>query len=449
MAGAVKGRVPPHTRTLVDRALRKLSRAIPEILESREMSNHTVAELEAIGLSLSRMLSWDVIDEINKAYVEVAVDAMVANGAAAPGRAAKVAVTASDAIYDGFWVYNNHEGFEQALRLGALIDHFPSPTFMLDEFGSITFANGAFCEAVGLSISELDGRKLEDVVVANGPMLEVTESFVKVPDDVTGTRYFRLSISRIDTNEGTEYFGQLIERTGEVHLERTKEQVIATISHELRTPLTAVVGYAELMHNAQLGGHIEVDSDEAMGVIFEQAQHLLALVTDLVDFARLDTGRLRPNCAEVDVRSVLDAVARRLPELETAKLSVRVPHRTHAWADRTRLEQLFTNLLTNAHRYGGPNIIVEAWPRGSGLEMRVSDDGPGIPMEERLRIFDTFYQGDQTHVGDGTGMGLAICKAIVRAHGGSILLEDRPGASFVMFLPGPSQQPAGSDESSA
>ena len=243
-----------------------------------------------------------------------------------------------------------------------------------------------------------------------------------------------MTLTRIATQEGTEFFGQLIDRTDEVKLERTKAQVIATISHELRTPLTAVVGYAQLVHDGAEDD--DVDQAEAIDVIHEQATHLLSLVTDLVDFAKLDTGRITLSPAEVDVRSVVEAVLRRVGIAERSAVKLTVPHRIHAFVDRVRFEQLLTNLLTNADRYGGKKIEVQAWrPDAETVALRVSDNGPGIRLAHRAKIFETFYQGGESHVGDGTGMGLAICRAIVHAHGGTIALEDRPGASFLIELP--------------
>ena len=437
MTGDVADRIPGHTRTLIDRAVWREYEAVLELLDSGELATDTVDELEALGFSLSRMLAWDVIDELNKAYVETVVNVIVECAVASAGDAARAAVTVSDALYDGFWVYNNHEGFEQALRLGALIDHFPSPTFMLDEFGSVTFANNEFCRTLGMSLSEVDGRKIEDLVTADGPLLVEAESHVTVAALNGLTRYFVLSVTRTDTSEGTEFFGQLIERTEAVMLERTKEQVIATISHGLRTPLTAVVGYAELLQTADglEQSDTVIDRDDAIHLIYEQARHLLELATDLVDFARLDTGRIALKESEVDLRLAVESVGRRLGGLDEVKLFLRIPHRTLLWADPTRVEQLLANLLTNAVRYGGRNVTIDAWaPSKKSIFIRLCDDGAGIAAADRTHVFEAFYQGDQTHVGVGTGMGLAICKAIVRAHGGSIVLEDRPGTSFLIEL---------------
>ena len=220
---------------------------------------------------------------------------MVDSEAVDAGTAARVAISVSDALYDGFWVFNNHEGLQQALRLGALIDHFPRRRSCWTGFGSVTFANDALRNALRADMGELEGCKLDDLVVGEGSVLTDLESNVTVTIAVE-TRYYRQCVSEVVTSEGTEYFGQLIDRTDEVRLERTKEQVIATISHELRTPLTAVVGYAGLLNEAERGEltGVEVDQGEALAVIYEQASHLLDLVTDLVDFARLRHRSRRP-----------------------------------------------------------------------------------------------------------------------------------------------------------
>ena len=431
----VDDRIPQQFRPLVEQFLSRLYAGVAEWLTSdNQLSSDTSEELTALGLAMSRALAWDVIDEINKSWVQTVIESSVDMGDIDLGSIARAAISVSDTFYDGFWVYNNREGYEQALRLGSLIDHFPIPTFMLDKFGAITFANDMMCAVLDCTPGDLDARKLEDFLVSGTSIFSAAESFVTIPRETSETRHYKLTLTRIDNSEGTEFFGQLVDRTDEVNLERTKEQIIATISHELRTPLTAVVGYAELLRESEPSDGI--DREEATGVIFEQAQHLLELVTDLVDFARLDTGRIDLKSTDVDLRDVIDSVVRRVGVGQDVRLEIGIPHGIQLWVDRVRIEQLVTNLITNALRYGGPLIAIDAWSVDHATTvMRIADDGAGIPPADRAHAFESFYQGGQTHVGIGTGMGLAICKAIVRAHDGTIVLEDRPGASFLIELP--------------
>ena len=102
-----------------------------------------------------------------------------------------------------------------------------------------------------------------------------------------------------------------------------------------------------------------------------------------------------------------------------------------------RIEQLIGNLVTNALRYGAPPIVVEGVGDVDVVEVRVIDHGTGIPIDERDQVFDSFYQGSARHVGTGSGLGLAICRAIAAAHGGSIDLEEGPGATFLVRIPQP------------
>lgn len=375
-----------------------------------------------------------MIDELDGCFMEAVVEAAAEAGGTDLGRVTRAAVTVSNHFYDGFFAFNSQEAVEQALRLGSLIEYFPSPSFMLNEYGAITFANAAFRRVV--DVAPIDGAKLQNVVITEEPILELPTARVAVRDRHGDLSHHLLRLSRIETGDSVEFFGQLIDRTDEVRLEHTKEQIISTISHELRTPLTAVVGYAELLEDALGEGSTGLTPSEAVEIIREQANHLLSLVGDLVDFARLDTGRIHLDPAEVELRSIVEAVLRRVPLGENHTVRLRVPHRLDVWADRTRLEQLLTNLLTNAIRYGGPEIAVEAWRSGPAtLRLRFADNGEGIAPSERDRVFDTFYQSERAHIGVGTGLGLAICRAIVVAHGGTIEIEDRPGASFLIELP--------------
>ena len=425
---------PPQTRALIARVVTRLIESTANLLTSgEEVPDDLISEMRELGLALSRWISWDAIDDINNAAIRSLVESSGRLGGADVGEVCEVALTVSNHFYDGFWAYNNRDGFEQALRLGSLIDHFPIPTFMLDEAGGITFANGELCRVLSENLGDLEARKLEDFLVSKEPILESSESPVRIVNDASGERHYTLTLSRIESSTGVEFFGLLVDRTDEVNLERTKEQVIATISHELRTPLTAVVGYAELLADGSQG---EVDRAEATSVIHEQAQHLLELVADLVDFARLDTGSIGLKLAEIDLRAAVDAAIRRVNVGEPVELKIRIPHRVFLLADRVRMEQLFTNLITNAVRYGGSQITVDAWMLSeSSVGVRFADNGPGIASIDRAHVFDSFYQGESTYIGTGTGMGLAICQAIVRAHNGSIVLEERPGASFLVELP--------------
>ncbi|MGH3100263.1 MAG: sensor histidine kinase, partial [Thermoleophilia bacterium] len=164
------------------------------------------------------------------------------------------------------------------------------------------------------------------------------------------------------------------------------------------------------------------------------------LVHNLLDMSRIEAGALDPHLVEVSVAELVGPVVRRARAAASQRVEVDVPEElAPVLADPVRLDQVLTNLLDNARRYAaGSPVQVVARQDGDRIELRVVDHGPGIPVPERERVFDQFYRlkgGGKRP--EGTGMGLAICRGIVQAHGGDLQVETTRGggATFVLTLP--------------
>ena len=210
--------------------------------------------------------------------------------------------------------------------------------------------------------------------------------------------------------------------------QRIKDDFLSIVSHELRTPLTSIQGYSQLLE-ARLRGDLDGESKELahLRVIRSQVGRMRRLVDDLLDVSRIDRrGGVSIEPEDFDLAAELrDAVSRVLREHADRTIVVNAPDSLPVHADRDRLDQVLSNLLENAIKYspdGGP-IHVNAEGRGSEVEVRVSDQGVGIPDEHRENVFERFYQAD----GDqgrrrfgGLGLGLYITRAIIDAHGGRI-----------------------------
>jgi len=230
---------------------------------------------------------------------------------------------------------------------------------------------------------------------------------------------------------------------------RSEQQVrrfVADASHELRTPLATIRGYAELARRtpddpAPLG--------QALGKVESEAGRMSTLVEDLLLLARLDAGR--PLAAdEVDVtRLLLEAVADARVLAPGHHFRLDLPDDVlSVTGDEDRLHQVVTNLLTNARKHTPPGttITVSARPAGPdgpdgpggrGVEVVVADDGPGFPAELTATAFQRFTRGDVARTGSGSGLGLSIVDAIVRAHGGTVRLDSVPGDTRItVALPG-------------
>jgi signal transduction histidine kinase len=224
---------------------------------------------------------------------------------------------------------------------------------------------------------------------------------------------------------------------------RARDQFLSIASHELKTPLTSLMGYAELLQRriGQVDALAERDR-RAVRVIAEQTARLNRLIATLLDLSRLQSGQLSIEHAPVD----LNALARRIVDetqlvLERHTLELSAPEDGKplvVTGDELRLEQVLQNLIQNAIKYSpmGGLIRVELEPRDGMARLSVSDQGLGIPPSEQRRIFEKFYRldPDMTRGIGGTGLGLYICRELVRRVDGRIWVESQPGHGSTFFV---------------
>ena len=227
----------------------------------------------------------------------------------------------------------------------------------------------------------------------------------------------------------------------------SKSEFLSRMSHELRTPLNAIGGFSELMAMGIQGPVTELQA-VALSRIKANQHHLLALISDILNFARIESGRVEFNTGEVPLPPLLMEVAEMLSTTIAAKgLSVRVSEPAHpiiAWADPERVKQIFMNLLMNAVKYmhaNGGSITMDAELVGDFALARVSDTGPGIPAAQLESIFEPFVQltSGRTERQGGVGLGLAISRDLARAMGGDLTVEStvNVGSVFTVVLPLP------------
>jgi signal transduction histidine kinase/ActR/RegA family two-component response regulator len=226
-------------------------------------------------------------------------------------------------------------------------------------------------------------------------------------------------------------------------LERRRADLLATVSHELRAPLTGLLGYTELLARADL-------PTVPRGWVEQQhraGQSLLALIGDVLDYARLEDGAVALEEADIDLFALLEDCAglqRALAQQKTLGLRVRIDPGLPRWmrGDSLRLRQVVTNLLSNAIKFterGEVTLTARMVPQPARIEISVADTGIGIPAAALPHIFDRFQQGaaDTARRFGGSGLGLAICRQLVGAMGGTILAESTPGrgSSFTLRVP--------------
>ena len=232
--------------------------------------------------------------------------------------------------------------------------------------------------------------------------------------------------------------------------DRLRTALLNSVSHDLRTPLASIKASASSLLDREVRWS-DAERDEFLATINTEADRLTRLVHNLLDMSRIEAGALDPRLVESSVTEVVGPVLRRARAASRQRVDVDVPEELPpVLVDPVRLDQVLTNLLDNARGYAAASPVqVVARRAGDSVELRVVDHGPGIPGPERERVFDQFYRlkgGGRRP--EGTGMGLAICRGIVEAHGGSLRVETTPGggASFVLTLPvsprpAPAQEP--------
>ena len=219
------------------------------------------------------------------------------------------------------------------------------------------------------------------------------------------------------------------------HADQLKDRLLAMTAHELRTPLLSILGFAELLGEPAQRSQEDVASWSA--IIARQGRLLLQLTDDLLTFSAANLGSLTMAPAALPLAEALAHAVAVAPNGLTA---IDCPEDLIAYADPVRFEEMITNLLTNAHKYGGPAVRAEARAAGDYVEVRISDDGPGVPQAFIPQLFDTFSRAaDTAQASQGFGLGLAIVHSLARAHGGQAWYEpqDGAGACFAIRLPRP------------
>ncbi len=225
---------------------------------------------------------------------------------------------------------------------------------------------------------------------------------------------------------------------------RAKSEFLTTVSHELRTPLNAIGGYADLLA-LELPGPLNETQKQYLERIKTGQQHLLALVNDLLNYTRVETGHLEYDLGPVPVRILLeDLTALILPQARSKSLDFAVgscPPDAIAWADAARVQQVLLNLLSNAIKFTPPGgrISIACSLAEGDLGISVIDTGPGIPAEKQEAIFQPFVQLGRslTSSHEGVGLGLAISRDLARAMHGDLKVSSRPGegSTFTLILP--------------
>ena len=335
----------------------------------------------------------------------------------------------------------------------AAIDSLYDPIIVTDADGHVTKLNPAAAEIfgsekenAGMHVGEVarDARIASAVAEAlESPRPVAVEEMSSVlPLAVAGSeRAFRLRTTPMRDHDHLLGAVTLLEDITHLReIDRLKSDFIATASHELRTPLTSVqMGVYLLLERA--AGELTEKQVEVLSACRDDCERLDKLMRDLLDLSRIEAGESKPTLALVKTRDLIDEATEELrPQVESKGLGFKVdaPFTLPAVkVDRTQVERVLTNLVVNAIRYTQQGEIkISAQPRGNAVAVSVSDTGSGIPQEYLPHIFDKFVQVPGATTG-GAGLGLAISRLIVEAHGGQISVQSEKGkgSTFTFTLP--------------
>ncbi len=277
-----------------------------------------------------------------------------------------------------------------------------------------------------------------DAAPEPAPLADALKGEVAVETD---HRTLAITASKLEAGAGTVW--TIRDVSERARLERLKSEFVATASHELRSPLTSIKGFVELLAADQT---LTERQKEFLDIVLVSTNRLVDLVNDLLDVARVEAGRVEIHRRPTDLADVIhETTVLMRPRIDEKRqtLEVDVPENLpRALVDPSRIRQILTNLLTNAHLYtpSGGRLAVAVRAAGHAIEIEVSDTGRGMSAEDVEHVFDRFYRagnGPDEAGAPGTGLGLAIVKSLVDLHGGSIDVDSAPGegTSFRIRLP--------------
>jgi PAS domain S-box-containing protein len=342
-------------------------------------------------------------------------------------------------------LYREAEARAQAARVLAAIG---DGVLLVDRGGRIRLWNTAAERITGLAAGDVLGRPIVDAVpgwTEIDPQLPVARAgeagrAESVPLEVEG-RELWLSVSAVGYEDGTVFaFRDLTEERA---LETMRQDFVATVSHELRTPLAAIYGAALTLRRDDVELEDELKS-KLLEVVADEANKLSEIVGDLLLASQLDSGRLEARIESCDpvaiVQLELDAAAAYLPP--NVQLVLDAPDDVaDVAADGGQLRQVLSNLIDNAIKYSpdGGTVRVTVRPTDRHVRFSISDMGLGIPPNEQRRVFEKFFRLDPDMMRGigGTGLGLYICRELVRRVDGRIWVESdgRTGSTFHVEIP--------------
>lgn len=364
-------------------------------------------------------------------------------------------------------------GLREQRLLSSVIASLNEGVIICDRLGRLTLANRAAASLLGLDLAlirtrgelmqalqvrSLDGHSVPPEALPLSRALQ-GESYTDYEVEVTrgtGERAILcFSGAPLYADDGSIAGGVIVFRdlTEQKLHDAARSEFLAVAAHELRAPLAAVKGYADLLLQRELQRPDGSERDRrGMQMLARQIDHLVQLVDNLLNLSRLDAGRFDLYLQPVDLMPLLEACVDRMRMGDPAhQFELRGPESLPLVCDQLRVQQVLTNLLSNAARYSpaGTQVTVEVWTTSCTIEggvvteldgaeqcvmIAVRDQGVGMPPEVQARIFDRYFRANTSAAASGLGLGLYITREIVLRHGGKIWVESAPGQGTSVYV---------------
>lgn len=356
-----------------------------------------------------------------------------------------------------------------------LFEESPEAVVLFDQLGRVVRANHAFDLITGIPSSRFIGGTFVDMeLMSESQMVELMEVAVKSIREKEGFAsidsrfknargelrdinarvftlkldekpHFLVSMHDVTTSKRAEETLRLANAEMERSL-RLKDEFLANMSHELRTPLNAILGISESLLE-QISGPLNAKQQKYLQTVLESAQHLLELINDILDLAKINAGRIELDINKTDITSVAHSSLRMVRELAQKKgINIQLtldPTVSLVWADERRLKQILVNLLSNAVKFtpqgGRIGLEIKSDQADQAIRFMVWDTGIGIRQQDLHLLFRPFVQLDAglARGSPGTGLGLVLVSQMVRLHGGSVTVESDldKGSRFTVSIP--------------
>ncbi len=337
---------------------------------------------------------------------------------------------------------------EELAQRQAILESIADGVVVAGDRGNVVLVNAAAEQILGVPRQKLMGRTIKrlytELLRAGGQaVFEWGDKLVKG----------NLAPVKMPDGSLLGYVAVFRDVTRERQAEEAKSKFISTISHELRTPMTSIKGYVDLLMAGAVG-KLTAQQKQFLEVVATNAERMVSLVNNLIAVSEIERGMIQIEARPVDMKGVIEeAVQAMRPQAAERQLDLTVtlpPKLCPVLGDPQLLRQIVDNLLNNALHYTPPKGRITVWTAEANLEnndgapqrylvVNVRDTGVGIPIEEQGRIFEAFYRVENplSVEAGGVGMGLAIVKRLVEAHGGRIWVESQPnaGSTFSFVIP--------------